>query len=86
LSDQPEGRSTRFHLEARGIRKSFGGVEVLHGVDLVATGGSVPLLGERTEVDAGEIVAGDHQPDVGEITVGARRRAQPGERAPAASG
>jgi ABC-type sugar transport system ATPase subunit len=73
LSDQPEGRSTRFHLEARGIRKSFGGVEVLHGVDLVAKGGSVlALLGEN---GAGKstlvkIVAGDHQPDAGEITVG----------------
>jgi ribose transport system ATP-binding protein len=73
LSDQPEGRTTRFHLEARGIRKSFGGVEVLHGVDLVAKGGSVlALLGEN---GAGKstlvkIVAGDHQPDAGEITVG----------------
>jgi ribose transport system ATP-binding protein len=35
-------------LAARGIRKSFGGVEVLHGVDLVASGGSVlALLGEN---------------------------------------
>jgi rhamnose transport system ATP-binding protein len=37
-----------FALQARGIRKSFGGVEVLHGVDLDAVGGSVlALLGEN---------------------------------------
>jgi ribose transport system ATP-binding protein len=37
-----------FALQARDIRKSFGGVEVLHGVDLEAIGGSVlALLGEN---------------------------------------
>jgi ribose transport system ATP-binding protein len=62
-----------FRLKARGIRKSFGGVEVLHGVDLDASGGSVlALLGEN---GAGKstlvrIVAGDHAPDDGEIVIG----------------
>ena len=62
-----------FRLEARGIRKSFGGVEVLHGVDLAAAGGSVlALLGEN---GAGKstlvkIIAGDYHADEGEIQVG----------------
>ena len=35
-------------VSARGVRKSFGGVEVLHGVDLDAAAGSiVALLGEN---------------------------------------
>ncbi len=61
-----------FALQARGIRKSFGGVEVLHAVDLEAIGGSVlALLGEN---GAGKstlvkIIAGDYTPDGGEVLV-----------------
>lgn len=60
-------------LAALGIRKSFGGVEVLHGVDLVASGGSVlALLGEN---GAGKstlvkIASGVYTADDGVIRVG----------------
>ncbi|SLN63557.1 Arabinose import ATP-binding protein AraG [Aquimixticola soesokkakensis] len=59
-------------LSVRGIRKSFGPVKVLHGVDLDLAPGSVTaLLGEN---GAGKstfvrILAGDHSPDEGEITL-----------------
>src|ERR1700730_11738386 len=61
-----------FRLQARGIRKSFGGIEVLRAVDLDATGGTVlALLGEN---GAGKstlvkILAGDYEPDAGTIEV-----------------
>ena len=60
-------------LAARGMRKSFGGVEVLHGVDLVASGGSVlALLGEN---GAGKstlvkIASGVYTADAGTIRIG----------------
>ncbi|MFN0156098.1 MAG: sugar ABC transporter ATP-binding protein [Gaiella sp.] len=62
-------------LSARGVRKSFGGVEVLHGVDLDAAEGSIlALLGEN---GAGKstlvkILSGDYQPDDAEIEIGGR--------------
>jgi ribose transport system ATP-binding protein len=61
-----------FALRASEIRKSFGGVEVLHGVNLDAAGGSVlALLGEN---GAGKstlvkIIAGDYTSDGGTVSV-----------------
>ncbi|MBB1482919.1 sugar ABC transporter ATP-binding protein [Tessaracoccus sp. MC1865] len=59
-------------LSLRGVRKSFGGVEVLHGIDLdIHPGTVVALLGEN---GAGKstlvkIVSGDYQADDGTIIV-----------------
>lgn len=67
--------STEPILSVKGIRKSFGGVEVLHGVNLDATPGRVvALLGEN---GAGKstlvkIISGDYQPNAGEITSAGR--------------
>lgn len=66
------GHVTDAIVSARGIRKSFGGVEVLHGVDLDAVPGRVvALLGEN---GAGKstlvkIISGDYQPSEGRIVV-----------------
>lgn len=57
-------------LEAKGLRKSFNGVEVLHSVDLVLESGkAVALVGEN---GAGKstlmkILMGEYRPDGGEI-------------------
>ncbi len=63
---------TKDFLAVRGIRKSFGPVKVLHGVNLdLAAGTITALLGEN---GAGKstfvrILAGDHRPDQGSISV-----------------
>lgn len=64
--------SDRPILAATGIRKSFGGVEVLHGVDLhLGRGEVLALLGEN---GAGKstlvkILAGSYRPDAGEVAI-----------------
>ena len=64
--------SSTLTLAARGVRKSFGGVEVLHGVDLDVAGGSIlALLGEN---GAGKstlvkILAGEYSPDSARIEI-----------------
>lgn len=61
-----------FVLEAKGLRKSFGGVEVLHGVDVTVLGGSVlALVGENGagKSTAVKIIAGDYFRDAGEVFV-----------------
>ncbi|HEY2651370.1 MAG TPA: sugar ABC transporter ATP-binding protein [Solirubrobacteraceae bacterium] len=64
--------STNTTLSARAIRKSFGGVEVLHGVNLDATGASIlAVLGEN---GAGKstlmkILTGEYEPNDGSIEI-----------------
>ena len=59
-------------LRAIGLRKSFGGVEVLHGVDLNVTGGRVlAVLGENGagKSTAIKIISGAYVPDEGRIEI-----------------
>ncbi|HTE62455.1 MAG TPA: sugar ABC transporter ATP-binding protein [Solirubrobacteraceae bacterium] len=62
-------------LEMRGIRKSFLGVEVLHGVDLDCDAGEIhAVVGEN---GAGKstlmkVLAGVHGPDAGEVLIDGR--------------
>lgn len=63
------------HLEMRGIRKSFAGVEVLHGIDLTVESGEVHALvgengaGKSTLV---KILAGDIPADEGSVLMDGR--------------
>ena len=64
-----------FVLRAVGLRKSFGGVEVLHGVDLEVRGGSVlAVLGENGagKSTAIKIISGAYRPDGGHIEINGR--------------
>lgn len=66
-------------LRVRGIRKSFGGVEVLHGVDLEATSGRVlALLGENGAGKSSlvKIISGDYRADAGTVTIGDQSHGQ----------
>ena len=61
-----------FKLKASGLRKSFGGIEVLHGVDITVNGGEVlALLGENGagKSTAIKILAGDYSRDAGKIEI-----------------
>jgi ribose transport system ATP-binding protein len=70
MTPQPTPSPAAFMLEARGVRKSFSGTEVLHGVDLDVSGGRVlALLGEN---GAGKstlvrMIAGADGPDDGQL-------------------
>ena len=62
----------KFQLKASGLRKSFGGIEVLHGVDITVNGGAVlALLGENGagKSTAIKILAGDYSRDDGKIEI-----------------
>ena len=62
----------KFQLKASGLRKSFGGIEVLHGVDITVNGGEVlALLGENGagKSTAIKILAGDYSRDGGKIEI-----------------
>jgi ribose transport system ATP-binding protein len=69
-------------LSLRGIKKAFGGIQALKGVDFeVASGEIVGLVGGN---GAGKstlmkIAAGAHQPDDGTVEIGGHRPGGPGE-------
>ncbi|MCP4168208.1 MAG: sugar ABC transporter ATP-binding protein [Chloroflexi bacterium] len=61
-----------FELKALGLRKSFGGVEVLHGVDIELRGGEVlAVLGENGagKSTAIKIISGAYQEDAGTLQI-----------------
>ena len=61
-----------FTLKATGLRKSFGGVEVLHGVDVTINGGKVlAVLGENGagKSTTVKIISGAYQADSGQIEI-----------------
>jgi len=65
-----------FQLKATGLRKSFGGIEVLHGVEITVNGGEVlALLGENGagKSTAVKILAGDYSRDSGEIEINGQK-------------
>lgn len=70
-STDPVPALAPFEVRARGVRKSFAGTEVLHGVDADIRGGRVlALLGEN---GAGKstlvrVLSGAHSPDGGTLT------------------
>ncbi len=72
MPQTPENGTDVPFLSVRGITKSFGPIEVLHGVDLDLAAGTVTaLLGEN---GAGKstfvrIIAGDHTHDSGQIII-----------------
>jgi ABC-type sugar transport system ATPase subunit len=75
MTERSKGSTVRrkaFELKATGLRKSFGGVEVLHGVDLSVRGGVVlAVLGENGagKSTAIKIISGAYTPDDGRITM-----------------
>ena len=48
MTPSPAAPTGSFALHAHGIKKSFGGVEVLHGVDLDVAGGRTSPCSART--------------------------------------
>ena len=61
-----------FELKAAGLRKSFGGVEVLHDIDFAIKGGEVlAVLGENGagKSTAIKIISGAYQEDAGTLEI-----------------
>src|SRR4051812_18499760 len=72
MADDANGAGGETVLEARGVRKSYGSVEALRGVDFgVFRGETVALVGDN---GAGKstlikVLCGAHAPDEGELLV-----------------
>lgn len=76
--------TSSFALRAQGIHKSFGPIEVLHGVDLVVPSGEIHgLLGQNGcgKSTLIKIITGIHDADAGSLEVWGRRTPLPVGRA-----
>jgi iron(III) transport system ATP-binding protein len=77
-----------FALQLHGLRHSYGGVEVLHGLDLtVAAGTTLAILGPSGcgKSTLLRLVAGFERPQSGSIAIGGRTVARVGAEAPEVS-
>ena len=83
---KPDSGHSTEHLQVHGVRKSFGGTEVLKGVDLtVAQGRTTAIVGASGsgKTTLLRLIAGFEAPDAGSVALGGADVAGPGAWIPA---